>query len=311
VRIALDLLGGDDAPAVVVEGALLACAADPELFLHLVGPPEAADQVVAGLPPVDRHRVTVDHADDVVAMDEVPTRTALSDSTVKAGIAAVQRKAADALVSAGASGATVTAAVLGLGRLPGVRRPALAAVLPGLRAPVVLLDVGAGTDPTTANLLAHAVLGSAYAQVAGDVAAPRVGLLSIGAETGKGDHFRRAADGALRSTALPAGAVYVGLVEGQDVSLGQRADVVVTDGFTGNVLLKGIEGAYALAGGGTQPQTATRAAVLLGVAGAVVVCHGAAKAKDIASGLALAARLHRQQTMSTIAAITATLQEPS
>ncbi len=117
----------------------------------------------------------------------------------------------------------------------------------------------------------------------------RVGLLNIGVEVGKGDRPRRAADATLRGATLPDNTRYVGNVEGHELTLGSRADVVVTDGFTGNVLLKGIEGAYALAGGavGAYP----RAAALLGVAGTVVVCHGAAEGADIASGILLAARL--------------------
>jgi glycerol-3-phosphate acyltransferase PlsX len=121
--------------------------------------------------------------------------------------------------------------------------------------------------------------------------APRVGLLSIGTEPGKGDRTRRAAEPLLAAASLPARGTFVGLVEGHEACLGQRADVVVTDGFTGNVLLKGIEGAYAMAGGRSP---APRAAALLGVPGIAVVCHGAATASDVASGIALAADLHRR-----------------
>ena len=118
---------------------------------------------------------------------------------------------------------------------------------------------------------------------------PRVGLLSIGSEPGKGDRARRTADEALRAN-QPG---YVGLVEGGDVPMGGPADVVVTDGFTGNILLKGVEGAFTLAGGVAPPRQVPRAAALLGVGGTVVVCHGAASGTDLASGIALAARLHR------------------
>ncbi|MFD0822944.1 phosphate acyltransferase PlsX, partial [Micromonospora zhanjiangensis] len=138
------------------------------------------------------------------------------------------------------------------------------------------------------------------------LARPRVGLLSIGTEPGKGDRARRAADPVLADATLPCGGRYVGLVEGYDVSLGDRADVVVTDGFTGNVLLKGIEGAYAMAGGPTAGSGGPpRAAALLGVAGTVVVCHGAAADYDLASGIALAAHLHRRDAISTISALLA------
>jgi glycerol-3-phosphate acyltransferase PlsX len=126
-----------------------------------------------------------------------------------------------------------------------------------------------------------------------------VGLLSIGAEQGKGDRLRRDADDALRG-AVPD---YVGNVEGNDVPLGGPADVVVTDGFTGNVLLKGIEGAFALAGGVAPDSVAPRAAALLGVRGQVVVCHGAATGGDIASGIAFAARLHRTRAPAEFAPV--------
>jgi phosphate acyltransferase len=288
-RIAVDLLGGDDAPAVVVDGALLALDADPELRLHLVGPPEVADEVVGACAPTHRARLTVQAVAGGVRMVDAPTRAARHDTTVRAAVAAVADGRADALVSAGMSGAVVTAAALGLGRLPGVRKPALAAVLPAQAGSLVLLDVGASPEASAAILLQHAGLGTAYATRVLGIAAPRVGLLSIGAEPGKGDRARRTADEALRA-AQPG---YVGLVEGGDVPLGGPADVVLTDGFTGNVLLKGIEGAFALAGGVAPHSAVPRAAALLGIGGIVVVCHGAATGADLASGIALAARLHR------------------
>lgn len=275
----------------MVDGALQATSVDPELRLLLVGPRQVADEVVSALPSAARGRVDLLLAARAVQASDQPVRAARPGTTVLAGVSAVGRSAADGLVSAGSSGATVTAAVLVLGR--GVRRPPLAAILPGRAGPVVLLDVGASVDPAPPVLLAYALLGAAYARVALGIAAPRVGLLSIGTEPGKGDRWRRVAYGRLAGYALPDGAQFVGNVEGFDVSLGERADVVVTDGFTGNVLLKGIEGAYALAGGELPSETAPRAAALLGVGGTVVVCHGASVGRDVASGIALAAYLHR------------------
>jgi glycerol-3-phosphate acyltransferase PlsX len=148
----------------------------------------------------------------------------------------------------------------------------------------------------------HARLGAAYAAAVHRVTAPRVGLLTIGTERGKGDRLRRGAAGVLAGQPLPAGGTYVGLVEGGDVVLGRAAEVVVTDGFTGNVLLKGLEMAYAQVGppGGDVPP---RAAVLLGVAGTVVVCHGAAAPEDLAAGIGLAADLHRRAAVAAIAGL--------
>jgi glycerol-3-phosphate acyltransferase PlsX len=288
-RIAVDLLGGDGAPAVVVDGALLALDADPDIQLHLVGPREVADEVLAACAPADRERCSVEPVQAAVGMADAPSRAVRHHTTVRAAVAAVAEGRAHALVSAGMSGAVVTAAALGLGRLRGVRKPALAALLPAQANPVVLLDVGASPELSAAILLQHASLGAAYATRILGLPVPRIGLLSIGSEPGKGDRARRAADDALRAS-QPG---YVGSVEGGDVPMGGRADVVVTDGFTGNVLLKGIEGAFALAGGVAPPRQVPRAAALLGVAGTVVVCHGAATGTDLASGIALAAGLHQ------------------
>lgn len=301
-RIAVDLLGGDDAPAVVVDGALQAVRADPDLHLLLVGPTEIAGGLIDALDPEQRARVTVRPVRAAVGMADHPS-AARAESTVRAAVSAVRDGIADALVSAGSTGATVTAAALGLGRWSGVRRPALVATLPAVAGPVVLVDVGGSLEPGAATLARHAVLGAAYAAVAHAVAAPRVGLLSVGTEAGKGDRLRRAADPLLAAVPLPCGARYVGLVEGYDVALGARADVVVTDGFTGNVLLKAIEGAYAMAGGPPASGGAPRAAALLGVSGTVVVCHGAARPDDVASGIALAAHLWRRGATDTVSAL--------
>ena len=141
-RIAVDLLGGDDAPAVVVDGALLALDADPEIQLHLVGPPEVADEVLVARP----GRCTVEAVPVAVGMTDAPSRAVRHHTSVRAGVAAVAEGRAHALVSAGMSGAVVTAAALGLGRTAGVRKPALAALLPSQANPVVLLDVGASPE---------------------------------------------------------------------------------------------------------------------------------------------------------------------
>jgi glycerol-3-phosphate acyltransferase PlsX len=303
-RIAVDLLGGDHAPAVVVDGALRACQADPALHLLLVGPVDAAGEVRAALHPADRARVQSIAASGTPAT--VPARAGWIESGVRSAVLALAQGHADAVVSAGSTGATVTSAALGLGRWPGVRRPALAAVLPSAAGRVVLLDVGASVDPDEPTLATHAMLGAAYAHAAYGLTAPRVGLLTIGTEPGKGDRLRRAAPAVLAGLDLPAGGRYAGLVEGNDVVTGERCDVVVTDGFTGNVLLKGLETAYATIAPPGDPQTVPpRAAVLLGVSGTVVVCHGAASGPDLAAGIALAARLHRRAAVDAIAALMA------
>jgi glycerol-3-phosphate acyltransferase PlsX len=287
-RIAVDLLGGDGAPAVVVDGALHALHLDPTLRLLLVGPQRALDQV-AGHHRVDR-------------LETGANGGAIAGGAVRAAVRAVRDGLADAVVSAGPTASSVAAAVSGFGRLPGVSRPPLAALIPAAGGPVILLDVGACPDVDADDLVSHAALGARHAAAmlhpdrhpdgGGPPDGPRVGLLSIGTERGKGDRLRREAADLLAATALPAGARYVGTVEGHHVALGGRAEVVVTDGFTGNVLLKGLEGAAGLAGparaAGPPDTAAPRAAVLLGVGGVFVVCHEAATATDLASGIVLA-----------------------
>lgn len=296
-RIAVDLLGGDHAPAVVVDGALLACQADPALHLLLVGPLDAAGEVYRALDPADHGRIST------LPVQPAGSAEGAAEAGVRAAVLAVARGDADAVLSAGNTGATVTSAALSLGRWPGVRRPPLAAVLPTRHGRVVLLDVGSSVDPDESTVAMHCRLGATYAAVVHSVTEPRVGLLTIGTERGKGDRLRRALPALLAGLSLPAGARYAGLVEGNDVVDGAAADVVVTDGFTGNVLLKGLETAYAAVGPPNPDPVPPRAAVLLGVAGTVVVCHGAASAADLAAGIAFAAQLHRRAAVAAIAEI--------
>jgi phosphate acyltransferase len=282
----------------VVDGALRALTVDPGLHLLLVGPRSVADEVLRALGPADRERVGVRVANGVVAMTDPPARAADSDTSLRVATAAHANGEVDAVVSAGSSGAIVTAAVLALGRSEGVHKPPLAVWLPTASGrDRLLLDVGGSVESTVSSLISHTALGVAYAREYG-VVHPKVGLLSVGSEPGKGDRIRRAAERALHhAEGIPMD--FVGLVEGDDVCLGERADVVITDGFTGNVLLKGIEGAYRLALGRTaghlEHESPTRAAALLGVPGIVVVCHGAATADDLASGMAFAASRARRR----------------
>ena len=281
----------------MVDGALRACGADPDLRLLLVGTRLGTDEAIAALGAELAERVTTLVVERSVGMTDPVASGADPQTSIGAAVQALAAAKVDAVVSAGSSGATVAAAVLALGRVSGVRRPALAAILPGAHGRVVLLDVGARMQVDAADLVQHALLGSEYAQHAAGIARPRVGLLSVGSEPGKGDRLRRAADTALRAHPLPG--PYVGPVEGHDVVSAARVDVVVTDGFTGNVLLKGLEAALATVP--NPPADIPRAAALLGVAGTVVVCHGAAGSEDIASGIALAARLVRGEAAVRLA----------
>ncbi|HWG93191.1 MAG TPA: phosphate acyltransferase PlsX [Mycobacteriales bacterium] len=317
MRVALDLLGGDAAPGPVVDGALLVLAEQPDVDLVLVGPPEVAARL-----PVDGERLTVVPATEVVGMDEEPARAvrAKRDATVRVCARLVRDGSADAMVSLGSTGATLAAAVLTLHRLKGVSRPPLAAVVPALAGPVVFLDAGATVEASPELLASFALVGAAYAAARG-VERPRVGLLTVGEEAGKGDLARKAAHEAL--SALPVD--FVGNVEGRDVPTGGRADVVVTDGFTGNVLAKGLEAAAgtvtatvraALASRGDVPDDVLDAvdaatghmspevlggAVLLGVRGVVVVGHGASTPRGVASCVRAAADAARSDLVGRTA----------
>ncbi|MDP9496693.1 MAG: phosphate acyltransferase PlsX [Actinomycetota bacterium] len=325
MRVALDLLGGDRAPEVVVDGALLAADEQPGTQVVLVGPPDVAERLLAarGAP----GRLPVVAATQVVGMHEDPARgvRAKRDATVRVAARLVRDGAADALVSVGSTGAALAASVFTLGRLRGMGRPALAVLIPAAAGPLVLLDAGASVDATPDLLAQYALAGAAYASVRLGLPDPRVGLLTIGEEAGKGDGLRRAAAPLL--AALPVR--YVGSVEGRDVPYGGVADVVVTDGFTGNVLAKGLEAA---AGMLTQalheafaatPERAAAAApllpvvdevtahmspdafgggMLLGTRGVCVVGHGASSPRAVASCIAVAAQAVRERLVPRIAA---------
>jgi len=295
LTVALDLLGGEGAPAAVVDGALLACAELPDLAVTLVGPPDLAAKLLAGRPLADRLDVVA--ATESIGMAEDPARAvrAKRDATVRVAARLVRDGAADATVSMGSTGAAVAAALLVLGRLPGMSRPALAVVVPAAHGPVVLLDAGAGVHADPDRLAQFAMAGVAYAQIGLGIENPRVGLLSMGEEPGKGDQLRKDAHQVLAELPIR----FVGNVEGHDVPLGERADVVVTDGFTGNVLLKGLEGMYRLVLGAIDGPARIDerlepdrlgGAILLGVNGVAVIGHGAANPRAIASGIRIAAR---------------------
>ncbi len=237
-RIAVDAMGGDNAPAAVVAGAV-AAARDYGIPITLVGDETAirpelrsAGQLPAGLEVV--------HAADVVAMDEHVSSAMRQrrGSSISVGAHLVKDGSAAAFVSAGNSGAVMALATLTLGRLRGVDRPALGTVFPNSRGRFLLLDVGANADSKPAYLVQFAYLGHAYAQQVLRVKNPRVGLLNIGEEPGKGSDFAR---DVFDQLAASPGLNFVGNIEGKDLTR-DKADVVVTDGFTGNVAIKTAEG---------------------------------------------------------------------
>jgi phosphate acyltransferase len=282
-RVALDAMGGDDAPAATVAGALLARDEDG-IDTVLVGD---RDVLTAALERAGASgALDIVHAGEVVGMDEDPALALRSKRGASIRVAAdlVADGGAAALVSAGSTGATLAAALFAFGRVPGVRRPAVAAVIPlgshgmdvaaaSSRPEVVLVDAGATSDVQPAALVTYALMGSAYARVRG-VARPRIGLLNVGEEPGKGNAVAKAAFSLLADVDG-----FVGNVEPPAV-LGGAVDVAVADGFTGNVFLKTIE---ALRHDPDEPGAG--GAVLLGCSGTVIVAHGAAAPREIAAAL--------------------------
>jgi len=236
--IAVDAMGGDQAPATVVAGACRAAIEDGTSVL-LVGQTERIEAELSRLDgKLPRDRIEIVHADQVVAMEESAAATLRRKrgSSIRRAVELVHEGRARALVTAGNTGAAVVAAKVVIGTVPGVDRPALAAVIPNAVARTVLLDVGANVDTRPAQLREFAVMGHAYAQEVLGVKHPRIGLLSIGEEEGKGSDLTREVFQVLQETGLE----FVGNVEGGDVFSG-RADVVVCDGFVGNAVLKSAE----------------------------------------------------------------------
>ncbi|MFP2910356.1 phosphate acyltransferase PlsX [Pyxidicoccus sp. 3LFB2] len=239
MRLVLDAMGGDHAPAAPVEGALLFARAHPGHQVLLVGDQARVTPLLGrGRPPAN---LQVHHASEVVEMDEHASAAfrRKRDSSLRVGFELVREGRADALVSAGNSGAVMAGGLLTLGRLPGVERPAIAALFPALKGGgrCLLLDAGANVDCRPAHLAQFAVMGEAYVRARLGVARPRVGVLSNGEEASKGTPLTREASDLLRRSDLE----FVGYVEGKDLFSGD-VQVVVTDGFTGNIVLKTSEG---------------------------------------------------------------------
>lgn len=318
-RIALDVMGGDLAPDATLAGALALCSQDgprrmdPRRVL-LVGDERvirARLDALGGASLLGDGGFGIQHASEVVGMSESPATAlrAKPDSSISVCVGAVKRQLAGAVVSMGNTGAVVGACTLGLGTLEGVRRPAIAVTLSLTGRPVTLLDMGANAAAKPQDLVQFAEMGAVYARGALGVEAPRVGLLNIGSEPSKGTDLLKEAHQLLAAQAARLN--FVGNVEGNDI-FHSAADVVVTDGFTGNVVLKLLEGFsgfmlslllkelkahkvewtqdalgkvrrqidYAEYGG----------ALLLGVNGIVVKGHGRSDANAVANAVHVAAR---------------------
>jgi phosphate acyltransferase len=242
VRIALDAMGGDHGASVVIPGAALALTRHPDTEFLLFGDRAAIEPLLDGLPRL-KAAARVVHTDVAVAMDAKPSqalRQGRRKSSMWLALDAVKKGEAEAAVSAGNTGALMAMAKFGLRTVAGIERPAIAGLWPTVRGESIVLDLGASIGADARHLVGLAVMGSAMARILFDLERPTVGLLNIGVEEVKGLEEVREAGQILRDARMP-GMEYVGFIEGSDIGMG-TVDVVVTEGFAGNIALKSAEG---------------------------------------------------------------------
>lgn len=321
VRVAFDAMGGDHGPTEVVPGVLDYARGHPDDTLILVGDADVVAGIAGPLPP----NVRIVHAGSVVGMDEHPVLALREkkDASIIVACDLVRKGEADAVVTAGHTGAGMAAAILRIGRLPGVERPGLAVQMSTEAGPLVLIDIGANPDSTPEHLAQYGRMGAIFAEKVLGVADPRVALLSIGEEKGKGDARIQRATTLLDRSSLR----FVGNVEGGDLAK-HLADVVVTDAVAGNVVIKFFEGlstfifdlwrtefrrswrgrlAYLLMRPGIGrirevfDYETQGGSPLLGVKGTVIITHGRARRRMIGFACEVAAKAARARVPELIA----------
>lgn len=323
MKIALDAMGGDYGPAVTVEGAIEAVSEYRGLSVTLVG---NENELLNALKEKTYSTSSIDirHASQVVEMGESPL-TALrrkKDSSIKVAIELVKSGDADAMVSAGNSGVVMATALFLLGKLPGVERPAIAAVMPTLKGCFVLIDAGANVDCRATHLLQFAVMGEAYARNIFNIEHPKIGLLGIGEEDAKGNELTREAFKLLKDASIN----FIGNIEGRNIFMGD-ADVVVCDGFVGNIALKISEGLAETMAKMLKREISERStgrigylflksalrsfkkktdyseyggAPLLGISKPCIISHGRSTAKAIKNAVKLAGEFHVKGVLDII-----------
>lgn len=308
--VAVDVMGGDHAPAHEIAGAIMA-ARKWQIPVVLVGQTEAiekelAKHVVQGLD------IRIEQASEVVGMHDSPSYALRKkkDSSIRVAFNLVKQGTANAVVSTGNSGATMAVGMFVLKRISGIDRPAIATVLPNLKDQTIILDAGGNVDCKPPHLVQFALMGSVYASHMLDKATPRVGLLSNGKEDSKGNELTREANQILKKTPLN----YIGYIEGRDIYNG-RTDVVVCDGFVGNVVIKVSEGLAEAIGSMLRQEFSSRwmskigyilarpalksfrkkvdyaeygGAPLLGIKGTAMICHGSSSPKAIMNAIKMA-----------------------
>ncbi|KIN64841.1 Phosphate:acyl-ACP acyltransferase PlsX [Sulfitobacter noctilucicola] len=329
--ISVDAMGGDKGPAAVVAGCSLSARINPDIAFVLHGDSEQLTPLIAKYAEL-QGRCDVRHAADVVTMDDKPSQVVRTgkDTSMWSAIESVRTGDAAVAVSCGNTGALMALSMIRLRKLPGVNRPAIAVLYPAATAQGfnVMLDVGADIKADADDLMRFALMGVSYARNGMDIAKPRVGLLNVGTEEHKGRAELKEAYDLIRDHASDAGYAFVGFVEGGDIS-GDTADVIVTDGFTGNVAIKTGEGTASLIGARLREAFSysilsrissvlayrslmrlqqkidprrVNGGVFLGLNGTVVKSHGSADATGISAAIKLAAQLSANQFNDKLAA---------
>ncbi len=326
MKIAVDVMGTDYGPQELVLGAVQAVRAY-NCEVVLVGDSEIIKKLLAEYNAADERKITVHHSSEVIHMDEHPGIAVKTkkDASIVVATKLLRDKECDALVSSGSTGAAVAAALFGLGRIRGIERPAIATPIPSLTGTTVVLDSGAKVDAKPEHMVQSAIMGSVYAELMLKIKNPRVGLLNIGEEETKGNEQALATYPLLKAEEHIN---FVGNVEGRDINKG-TVDVVVCDGFVGNVVLKFAEGLAsaimklmkdAILNGGIlaklgglliKPAMKGLAkrldpaeyggALLLGVKAPFIICHGSSKAKAIKNAIGVAIEFAERDVVVHIA----------
>jgi glycerol-3-phosphate acyltransferase PlsX len=328
MRIAVDAMGSDRAPTIEVEGAVGALLDRDDLTIILVGDQAVVEAELARHPDAPRGRIEVVHAPEVIQPGEAPATAVRRkpDSSIVVGTRLVKGGQGDAFLSAGSTGAVMAAAVVMLRPIPGVDRPAVGSPVPSATGTFFLIDMGANVDTRPQHLVQFAHLGTIYAQDLLDVENPRVGLLNIGTEPGKGNEQTVETYQLLVNSPTLN---FVGNVEGREVIRG-ACDVLVCDGFVGNVLLKFYESIAGFMAAELKHEMETQqvkldlrrlyarldystygGAPLLGVNGVVVIAHGGSPPQAIRNGIHVAARSVESRMVEHIAARLGELAETS
>lgn len=325
MKIAVDAMGGDYAPEEVVLGAIEAVKAY-KYDVVLVGDEKKIRKVMAEHGAEESERLTIVHAAEVIEMDEHPAQAIRKkkDASIVVATRLVKECVCDAVVAPGSTGAAVTAALLGLGRIKGIERPCIATPIPSKKGVSVLLDSGANSDSKPKHLVQAAIMGTHYAKYIFNIESPKIGLLNIGAEASKGNELSQTTYPMLEATKTIS---FYGNIEGRDITEG-IVDVVVCDGFVGNVILKFGEGIAlfimqlvkdSIRKGGILAKLGAMAvmpafkhlkkrldfteyggAPLLGVDGSFIICHGSSKAKTIRHAVRVAGELVEEDVVGHI-----------